>query len=45
MLFATIVSTKKELEQIQILNQQNLKQNLSEDEMLQEGFVSWNYSL
>lgn len=45
MLFATTVSTKKELEQIQILNQQNLKQNLSEDEMLQEGFVSWNYSL
>jgi hypothetical protein len=45
MLYATTVSTKKELEQIQILNQQNLKQNLSEDEMLQEGFVSWNYSL
>jgi GNAT superfamily N-acetyltransferase len=44
MLYATTVSTKKELEQIQILNQQNLKQNLSEDEMLQEGFVSWNYS-
>jgi GNAT superfamily N-acetyltransferase len=45
MLYATFVSTKKELEQIQNLNQQNLKHNLSEDEMLREGFVSWNYSL
>jgi GNAT superfamily N-acetyltransferase len=44
MLYATTVSTKKELEQIQNLNRQNLKQNLSEDEMLREGFVSWNYS-
>jgi hypothetical protein len=44
MLYATTVSTKKELEQIQNLNRQNLKQNLSEHEMQQEGFVSWNYS-
>jgi len=43
-MYSTTVSTKKELEQIHNLNQQNLKQNLSDEEMLQEGFVSWNYS-
>jgi len=45
MLYATTVTTKNELQQIQKLNQQNLKQFLIEEEMLQEGFVSWLYSL
>ena len=45
MLYATTVNTEKELEEIQKLNQQNLKRNLSEEEIVQEGFVSWFYSL
>lgn len=45
MLEAIIVNSKKELEQIHILNQQNLRQNVSRDEQLLEGFVSWHYSL
>ena len=45
MLYATIVSTETELEQIQRLNQQNLKNNISREEQEWEGFVSWSYSL
>ncbi len=45
MLYATTVKSEKDLQQIQKLNQQNLKKNLLEDEMVQEGFVSWFYSL
>src|SRR5215216_5862316 len=45
MLYATTVTTQKELEQIQKLNHQNLKQSLSDVEMAKEGFVSWFYSL
>ena len=41
----TTVSTKSELEQIYVLNQLNLKQNLSPEEKDTEGFVSWLYSL
>ena len=45
MLYATTVKTEKDLEEIQRLNQQNLRKNLSEEEIAQEGFVSWFYSL
>ena len=45
MLYATTVKTEKELKEIQRLNQQNLKKNLSEEEIVKEGFVSWFYSL
>ena len=45
MLYATTVKTEKDLEEIQRLNQQNLRKNLSEEEIAQEGFVSWCYSL
>ena len=45
MLYATTVNTQKDLEQIEVLNQQNLKKNLSDKEILQEGFVSWFYSM
>lgn len=44
MLYVTTVSTQKELEQIHSLNQQNLKQALSEEEKKEEGFVTWLYS-
>ena len=43
MLYATTVKTEKELEEIQRLNQQNLKKNLSGEEIIREGFVSWFY--
>jgi hypothetical protein len=45
MLHVTIVSTTDELEQIRRLNQQNLRQSLSAEEMEKEGFVSWSYTL
>ncbi len=45
MLEATIVTTEDELAQIHQLNQLNLKQNLSENEKKEEGFVSWLYSM
>ena len=45
MLYATTVKTEKELLEIQRLNQQNLKKNLTEEEIVKEGFVSWSYSL
>jgi GNAT superfamily N-acetyltransferase len=40
-----IVSSKNELEQIFRLNWMNLKQNLSSKEQMQEGFVTWLYSI
>jgi hypothetical protein len=40
-----IVSSKNELEQIFRLNRMNLKQNLSSKEQMQEGFVTWLYSI
>lgn len=45
MLYATTVSAKNELEQIQKLNSQNLKPSLSKREIQQQGFVSWPYSV
>lgn len=45
MLQATTVTTEDELIQIHHLNQQNLKQNLSNDERQKEGFVTWLYSM
>jgi L-amino acid N-acyltransferase YncA len=45
MLYTTVVRTTDELEQIRKLNQQNLRQSLSAEEMEKEGFVSWAYSL
>ena len=45
MLHVTVVSTTDELEQIRKLNQQNLRQSLSAEEMEKEGFVSWSYTL
>ncbi len=45
MLEASIVTTEDELAQIHQLNQLNLKQNLSEKEKKEEGFVSWLYSM
>ena len=45
MLYTTTVKTEKELEEIQHLNQQNLKNNLSSEEIAKEGFVSWFYPL
>ncbi len=44
MLQASLVQSESELEQIYLLNQRNLKQNLSEAEQLQEGFVTWLYA-
>jgi ribosomal protein S18 acetylase RimI-like enzyme len=45
MLTASIVTTKEELEQVHILNQQNLKQHLSPGERMETGFVTWLYPL
>jgi hypothetical protein len=45
MLLATIVTTAEELKQIQKINGENLKSNLSKSEVDQEGFVSWLYPL
>ncbi|HVE61655.1 MAG TPA: GNAT family N-acetyltransferase [Chitinophagaceae bacterium] len=45
MLEVAIVNTEDELAQIYKLNQINLKQNLSETEKEEEGFVSWLYSM
>ena len=45
MLVTTQVQTPDELEQIYLLNQLNLKQNVSAAEREQEGFVSWLYSI
>lgn len=44
MLYATTVSSDDDLLQIHQLNQDNLKQNLSQHEKQTEGFVSWLYS-
>jgi hypothetical protein len=40
MLVTTQVRTLEELQQIHILNQQNLRQNISPEERNQEGFVA-----
>ena len=45
MLYATTVTTNDELEQINVLNKKNLKQNISPQEKQHEGFVTWLYSL
>jgi L-amino acid N-acyltransferase YncA len=45
MLEVTVVTTEDELAQIHQLNQLNIKQNLSEKEKEEEGFVSWLYSI
>ncbi|MDB5230802.1 MAG: hypothetical protein JWN76_1607 [Chitinophagaceae bacterium] len=44
MLFSTIVTNETELQQIHQLNQRNLKQNLSLQEIKEQGFVTWLYS-
>lgn len=44
MLTVNVVSTPEELEQIYQLNQENLKQNLTPEEKVTEGFVTWLYS-
>lgn len=40
-----LVSSDDELQQIHSLNQLNLKSGLSKDEQIQQGFVTWLYSL
>lgn len=45
MLYVTEVSTKEELIEINNLNRQNLKPNLSKQEQEKQGFVSWPYSV
>ena len=45
MLFADIVRSQDELLQIHRLNRQNLRQNLSTEEQVKEGFVTWLYPL
>ena len=45
MIYAALVSTEDELDQIYALNQQNLKLRLSQEERDQEGFVTWLYSI
>ena len=45
MIFATIVTTEEELQQIVQLSYQNQKTSISEEEKNKEGFISWNYSL
>ena len=44
MISITTVSRKSELQQIHLLNQKNLKSNLSAIQQQQEGFVTWSYS-
>lgn len=45
MLKAGLVETKEELVQIHRLNGENLKQHLTAEELKEEGFVTWLYSL
>lgn len=45
MLIATLVSDDDELRQIHELNKENLKQNITEKEQQDQGFVTWLYSL
>ena len=42
-MLVTTVSTDEELQQISVLNQLNLKKNISAKEISEEGFVSWEY--
>jgi len=44
-MLVTTVSTDEELQQISALNKLNLKKNVSEKEISEEGFVSWEYDL
>ncbi|BAV06274.1 Acetyltransferase (GNAT) family protein [Filimonas lacunae] len=41
----TTVTTHQELEQIHALNKANVKQNFTADQMQQNGFLTWLYSL
>jgi hypothetical protein len=43
MLYVKEVTTDDELIQVNVLNQQNLKQNLSSREQQEQGFVTWLY--
>ena len=45
MLYVTEVATADELLQINKLNRQNLKSNLSKDEQQEQGFVTWLYDI
>ena len=45
MLYATEVTTDDELIQVNALNRQNLKSNLSKQELEEQGFVTWLYSV
>ncbi|MEO5564515.1 MAG: GNAT family N-acetyltransferase [Chitinophagaceae bacterium] len=45
MLFPTIVTAKQELQQILALQQTNLKKNISEEEMKEQGFVTLEHDL
>lgn len=45
MLYATEVTTDDELIEVNALNQQNLKSNLSKQEQEEQGFVTWLYSV
>jgi len=45
MLISTVVTKASELQQIHLLNQENIKHNLSAVEKDREGFVSWLYSV
>ncbi len=45
MIYSGVVSSNDELEQIHKMNQQNLKQNISAEQIEKEGFVSWLYSV
>lgn len=45
MLLATTVTTADELQQIYDLSFQNLRTNISQEEIAKEGFTSWQYSL
>jgi hypothetical protein len=44
MLIATTVSTDRELKQILSLQEENLQQNISEDELKSQGFVTMHHS-
>jgi hypothetical protein len=41
---ATIVTTGEELKQIVQLSQKNVRTNISEEEKIEQGFITWNYS-
>ena len=45
MLYTTEVTTNDELIQVNVLNQHNLKANLSKQQQEEQGFVTWLYSV